>query len=236
MKIKNVDLFYKVCVDAFSKEDFIERLNKGNIVVPTTGGLDSRFAAGILTKEFGYQIPWTYWFRCPDNSINEPHIKRIAEILKTELVIVDVPSLPAGFRLGMDNLNGIKYLSDFRVLVALHMDVKTGMLKCKSHERKYFLDTFKEMEINMNYVYGMWGGIERPLDNTRLIGFLLSLPRSERLFQNLYIQAINKYLPDLALVPRCFEKGTGSPTPINLGMTTYIKYRLYERIVRWMRK
>ena len=112
------------------------------------------------------------------------------------------------------------------------MDVMAGMLKTRKKERKYFLQTYKEMEVEFWMNYAPWGGIIRPFDDPNMVGYFLSLPRWQRLFERAYIKMLNKYLPELAYIPRCFEKGTGSPTPVHLGLTTYLGYRLFDRMMR----
>ncbi len=41
---------------------------------------------------------------------------------------------------------------------------------------------------------------------------------------------LNKYLPELAVVPRCFEKGTGNPISVNNGILYYILARMLDKI------
>jgi len=205
--------------------------HSGEIIIPTTGGLDSRILSGIIEKK-GYISNWTYWFRCPDNKINEDHIIKLSEIQKKHLIIIDVPSLPEGFKYGMGKLNEKALLKHHRIAIPFHMDVMAGMLKSRKKERFYFQHTYPAMEEKFYPNYSLWGEVLRPFDNPRLIGYILSLPRKDRMFENCYIKMLNKYLPELAEVPRCFEKGTGGPTPVHLGMTTYIGYRLFDRMMR----
>ena len=198
----------------------------GLYCTPITGGLDSRVLAGIM-KKLGRNIRLSYWIREPRNAINEIHIQKIRELVVPEyFYIVHVQKLPDDFTKAIVDLSMVHPIGMYSFVMALHMDVYTGMFKTKKKEREYFYKTWHRMHTND---YLGFKEILLPFESTRLVGYLMSLPRTDRLFQKIYMKMIQEYLPEYAKIPRCFEKGTGRPVPIE----EYYRYLLERGVQAW---
>lgn len=221
--MKKIDELWNILVES------VPDLSGKKLCTPITGGLDSRTLAGVL-RHCGYRIDFSYWVRVPDNMINQKHVEKLWDLLGVEQrEIIDVNKLPRDFPLAIRILQEkISNLKEYSFLIPFHMDVYAGMKKSKSAERKYFYETWPQMSLS---IYNVFGEIILPFENSRVIGYLLNLPRRDRLFENLYMRMIKKYLPDLADVPRCFEKNTGRPIPIK-NVPLYILLRLSDRFYR----
>ncbi len=206
--MNKVDELWEILVDAVDKTVPLH----GLYCTPITGGLDSRVLAGIM-KKLGRTVLMSYWIRTPDNEINEPHILKLYDLIEPEyFYIIDAQKLPQDFPGAINELSLITPIGMYSFVMALNMDVFTGMLKTKKKEREYFHKTWPKMHTND---YRGFKEVLLPFENSRVVGYLMSLSRWDRLFQSLYMKMINEKLPEYAMIPRCFEKGTGKPTPID---------------------
>ena len=208
----------------------------GKLCIPITGGLDSRVLAGVVRQH--RDIDYSFYFLSEKTKMNIPHVKAIADkcrVKKFELIKLDnVYNTDEAVDEVMKIFPKNKYIFGCHY----YGGTITGMMKTHKQERYYFLN---ESLVEEEYIKSFWADkfkeIWRPWWNARLVGYMLSLPRRDRIFQRLYIKMIKKYLPDLANIPRCFEsvsgvKTPGTPTRIDMGLLYYTFRRFIDKKVK----
>jgi hypothetical protein len=227
-KMNKVDELWDILVDAVQ----ISAVGEDMFCTPITGGLDSRVLMGIM-RERGIPIRLSYWIRTPQNLINTEHIFTLRALLKPDYFhVIDVDELPKDFPWAIEQLGKLQTLKQYSFIMALNMDVYTGMLKTRKKERAYFKTTHPQMYLDTMRINKPFKEVILPFENTRTVGYLMSLNRRDRFFQGLYMDMIREKLPDLAEVPRCFEKGTGSPVRLNGDNTSYILTRILTKVMK----
>ena len=202
----------------------------GKLCIPITGGLDSRVLAGVVRQH--REIDYSYFYWSEGTRMNVPHVQAIADrcrVKKFELIKLDNVYNTDD---AVDEIKRILPKSDYIWGCNHHGDVMTGMKKSRSAERDYFLNELLVENENKRFLYTeTFKSIWRPWWNSRITGFMLSLPRWDRIFQRLYVEMIKKYLPDLAKIPRCYESypGGGKPTRFDKGLVHYTFRRFVDK-------
>jgi len=200
------------------------------LCIPITGGLDSRVLAGVVSQYREIDYSYFFWSETTKESI--PHVQKLVD--KCRVKKFDLIKLDNVYNTDEATQEIIKKLPESNKYLYgcnHHGDILSGIAKTRKREREYFLHDFikenvYQRDITRNKFIGIW----KPWVNARTVGFMMSFTRKDRIFQRTYIEMINKYLPDLADIPRCFEKGTGKPTRIDKGIVYYAYRRFVDKI------
>ena len=198
-------------------------IKAGKICIGLSGGLDSRVLAGIISQR--REIDLGFCFYTDETRCNIEYVEALVSRLNFKrFEFIDIVEHgKSNLSRAIKQLNHSYQLKDYTLVVAKHMDVITGLRKTKQSDRQYYYDDMFLVENGMGYANTFKDCIT-PLWNPRLVGYMQSLPRSQRLFQRAYRQMIREYLPELWEVPRCFE--TGKP----VSLKWYVPKRIYSKI------
>jgi len=198
---------------------------EGKICIGLSGGLDSRVLAGIISKRRPIDLGFCYYTE--KTKYNVPVVKELVSNLRfKEFEYINIVSHEkTNVPRAVEKLSRLHNLKDYTILIANHMDVITGLRYTKRLDREYYYKDMLPVQSGMTYT-DYFKDYRTPFWNPRLVGYMQSLPRSQRFFQRAYREMIKKYLPDLWESPRCFE--TGPPVPLNW----YVINRIYSRIFK----
>ena len=202
----------------------------GKLCIPITGGLDSRVLAGIVRQYREIDYSYFYFSEATENSV--PYV--VALMNRCKVKKYDLIKLDNSYRSDdakQEIVEKFPRLQDYIYGCNHHGDILTGMAKSYKRERNYFLHEYeKENQYQVDITENKFKEIWKPWVNPRTVGFLMSYHRKDRIFQRTYIKMINKYLPDLASIPRCFET-KGNPVNIDRGIVYYILKRTWDKAV-----
>jgi len=201
------------------------------ICVPITGGLDSRMIAGIIAQH--REIDYAYFFASDKTQSSIPHVMELMELCRVkDYDIINMGKIVNSKVLEFHRTHAKR---DHVCYVNPCFSVLTGLHKTRKKDYEYFTESLRKRLINRDKLYVGWKIIYDPLSTFELAVTCLSMSRSERLFQSLHRKMLIRYLPDIAKVPRCFEYGSGKPTPIDndfIYAYSRIKDRLKYKIKR----
>ncbi len=226
--MKRIDEMWKIFNDI--------EIPTGKLCIPITGGLDSRVLAGVVRQH--RDIDYSFYFWSEKTRMNTEYVETIANRCRVKhLKLIKLDNV-YNTDDAVDEVINIFPKNEYIFGCHFYGGTITGMMKTDKQERDYFLN---ESLAEEEYIQSFWADkfkeVWRPWWNARLVGYMLALPRRDRIFQRLYIEMIKKYLPDLASIPRCFEsvsgvKTPGTPTRIDRGLLYYTFRRFIDKKVK----
>lgn len=186
-----IDEMWQIHIRSFDNLDIKEPL-----YVNITGGLDSRVLAGVL-RYLGYNIARGHYVYDDSTKHNIKHIEKIVKILNFQ----DFRFYEHPFKWVLKNPGSF--------IIHPFGNFTTGMYRNRKTLRNKWLSRQSKVFESVKY----FSHVIRPFDNIFYVGYMTNLPLRWHFQQYGYIQMIKKYLPELYVIPRCFEK---NQPPISL--------------------
>jgi len=192
---------------------------KGKIVLPISGGLDSRILAGIVSKIRDIDVSYVSW--SDSHTLHKQYAKDIMEICgvvsqRTIHIPQDELKEPA-WRIHtypMKVLNEVLHIKDAALVLAMSLDVLSGAhiglwniwnpSSIRQYE-KWYVDNVrpKQLEHNRYYTLKYFRKVCDCVWTPELVKFcLLKIPPRMRFDRWILRETLRRYYPELAKIPQ----------------------------------